>query len=60
MKIIKPMLAMPINQWELGEHQVAEPKFDGYRAILVRREDGTALVLSRATPPRATGRADPR
>lgn len=48
MKIIGAMLASPVAQWELGEHQVAEPKFDGFRAVLVRREDGTPLVLSRA------------
>lgn len=47
MHIPEPMLAAPVAEWAIDAHTVAEPKWDGFRAILARREDGTVLVRSR-------------
>lgn len=47
MHIPEPMLAAPVNEWALDGRTAAEPKWDGFRAILARYEDGTVLVRSR-------------
>jgi ATP-dependent DNA ligase len=46
-EIPEPMLARSVDRWELKEHRVAEPKFDGFRALLAHHEDGTVTIRSR-------------
>ncbi|MGW5353350.1 ATP-dependent DNA ligase [Streptomyces sp. NPDC004031] len=49
MEIPEPMVAVPVEEWALPEDGslVAEPKWDGWRALCGRFEDGAAVIRSR-------------
>ncbi|MFJ8405958.1 hypothetical protein ACIQ9K_36600, partial [Streptomyces microflavus] len=43
----EPMLAEPVNNPALPSGWAAEPKWDGYRALLARYADGRVVIRSR-------------
>ncbi|WP_307823927.1 ATP-dependent DNA ligase [Streptomyces sp. MBT58] len=43
----EPMLAEPVNNPALPPGFAAEPKWDGYRALLARYVDGRVVIRSR-------------
>ncbi|GFN09881.1 hypothetical protein Smic_84370 [Streptomyces microflavus] len=43
----EPMLAEPVNNPALPPGFAAEPKWDGYRALLARYADGRVVIRSR-------------
>ncbi|WP_406483591.1 hypothetical protein [Streptomyces sp. NBC_01615] len=45
-----PMLATPTSDPALPPDHAAEPKWDGYRALVGRWADGRVLIRSRAFP----------